>query len=425
MHGMKFSKKILPNGLRVITIPMDNPTVTALVLVEAGSKYESKKINGLSHFLEHMCFKGTVRRPSQSDISRALDELGAVYNAFTSFEYTGYYAKGKSNYFKEILDIVSDLYLNPTFPEEEIKKEKGVIFGEIDMYEDQPKDKVGDIFVELLYGDQPAGRKILGTKQSVGRLLRKDFIDYRNKHYVPEATTVVITGGIKEKESFAEVSKIFGSVKKGSKVGKVPAREKQSSPQVRIHQKKTDQTHLIVGVRTFSLFDKRNPTLSILSGVLGAGMSSRLHLKIRDELGLGYYVGCGADDFTDHGFFAASAGVKSSRAEEAIRAIIGEFKRLTKEKVGKRELDKVKESLSNRMWMGLESSSAVANFFGGQEVMRKPIETPEEVEKKIRMVTPEAIKKLAREIFKDKYLNLALVGSHKNITAFKKILMFR
>src|SRR3990167_8425902 len=192
---MKFKKKILKNGLRVITAPMNGaPTVTALILVETGSKYETKKINGLSHFLEHMCFKGTTMRPMARDISTELDALGTHYNAFTSQEYTGYYVKGDAKHFKKLFDVVSDIYLNSTFPETEMEKEKGVIIEEINMYEDTPSRHVQDLVMKLLYGDQPAGWNIAGEKENIRAMKRQDFTEYKRKHYLPEATVIAVAG---------------------------------------------------------------------------------------------------------------------------------------------------------------------------------------------------------------------------------------
>jgi len=183
---MKFSKKTLKNGLRVITVPMkDNPTATVLVLCEAGSKYETKKISGVSHFLEHMCFKGTTKRPKAIDISKELDALGSQYNAFTSQEYTGYYAKSDAKHFRQIFDIVSDIYLNSTFPDTEMQKEKGVIVEEINMYEDMPSRHVQDLMSELLYGDQPAGWNIAGDKKTILGMSRDDLVAYQQAHYLP------------------------------------------------------------------------------------------------------------------------------------------------------------------------------------------------------------------------------------------------
>jgi len=192
---MNFKKTILKNGLRVITVPMkDNPTATVLVLVEAGSKYETKKINGLSHFLEHMCFKGTTKRPKAIDISKELDALGSQYNAFTAQEYTGYYAKSDAKHFSRIFDVVSDIYLNSTFPNIEMQKEKGVIIEEINMYEDMPNRHVQDLIMKLLYGNQPAGWNIAGEKKNILKMKRDDFVNYKKAHYLPEATTIVISG---------------------------------------------------------------------------------------------------------------------------------------------------------------------------------------------------------------------------------------
>src|ERR1035437_474694 len=213
---MKFSKKVLHNGLRVITVPMkDNPTVTVLVLVEAGSKYETKKINGISHFLEHMCFKGTTKRPKAIDISKELDALGSQYNAFTAQEYTGYYAKSDAKHFRQIFDIVSDIYLNSTFPEAEMQKEKGVIIEEINMYEDMPQRHVQDLVMKLLYGDQPAGWNIAGEKKNILNMKRDTFVSYKSMHYLPEATVLVVAGKVTEKDVLKEVEKVFGSIPRG------------------------------------------------------------------------------------------------------------------------------------------------------------------------------------------------------------------
>src|SRR3989344_1122365 len=252
---MQFSKKVLKNGLRVVTVPMkDNPTVTVLVLVEAGSKYETKKENGISHFLEHMCFKGTTKRPKAVDISKELDALGSQYNAFTAQEYTGYYAKSDARHFRQILDIVSDVYLNSIFPEAEMQKEKGVIIEEINMYEDMPARRVQDLFMKLLYVNQPAGWNIAGEKKNILKMKRDNFITYRQSHYLPEATVLVVAGHVTPKTVLGEVNKIFGKISSGQKGLKIKVKERQKIPQVSVNFKKTDQTHFALGVRTYDLF---------------------------------------------------------------------------------------------------------------------------------------------------------------------------
>ena len=422
---MKFSKKVFKNGLRVITVPMrDNPTITVLVLVEAGSKYEEKKVNGISHFLEHMCFKGTTKRSKAIDISKELDALGSQYNAFTAQEYTGYYAKSDAKHFKKIFDIVSDIYLNSTFPETEMQREKGVIIEEINMYEDMPQRHVQDLMMKLLYGDQPAGWNIAGEKKNILNMKRDDFINYHQKHYLPEATALIVAGEITEKQVMSEVNKIFGKLVRGEKGHKIKVKEKQTKPQVLIGFKKTDQTHFVLGVRTYNLFNKKNTILSVLGGVLGGGMSSRLFQKLREEMGVGYYVRAYNDSYTDHGFFQISAGVDNKRINEVIQAVILECKKLKNFKVSQEELDKVKECLIGNMKLSLESSDDIANFYGGQELLKHKIYGAEEKAKKIRKVTASQIQTLARDIFANKKLNLALIGPFKNRARFLKILKF-
>ena len=423
---MNYTKTKLKNGLRVITVPMkDNPTVTVLVLVETGSKYETKEKNGISHFLEHMCFKGTEKRPTAHSISAELDGLGSQYNAFTGQEYTGYYAKSDAKHFKQVFDVVSDIYLNSTFPEAEMEKEKGVIVEEINMYEDMPHRHVQDLFVGLLYGDQPAGWNIAGSRENVRAMTRNDFVAYKKAHYVPKATTVIVAGKVKEKEVAKEIARVFGSLKSTAKSTKKATVDTQSKPAVHLAYKKTDQTHLVLGVRTFDTYDKRNMSLAVLATILGGGMSSRLFVKLREELGVAYYVRASSDNSTDHGFFEIAAGVSNDRVHEVIREILAECARMVKSPVGAEELAKAKEYMAGNMKLELESSDAWSNFYGGQEVMRKKIKTPEEVERLIRKVTAKDIQKIAQTIFTDKHLNLALIGPFEDTKPFLGELTFK
>lgn len=424
--GMKLKKKVLANGLRILAVPMaDNPTVTVLVLVGTGSKYETKAKNGISHFLEHMCFKGTESRPNTSDLSRELDGLGCQYNAFTGQEFTGYYAKGKAADFPKLLDIVSDLYLHPLFREEEIEKEKGVIVDEINMYDDMPMQKVYEVWMNLLYGDQPAGWTIAGQRDVVRGMTRKDFLSYRKAHYVAGATTVVIAGNVDANTAFKDVAQKFKDIPIHKKGSKKKTRDTQTDARVAVKHKETDQTHFVLGVRSFPLEDKRNPILSVLGGVLGGGMSSRLFHRIRDEMGVGYYVRAGNSASTDSGFFAVSAGVANDRLEEVLRVVVEEMETLKRDLVPEDELKKVKELLVGNMYLGLESSDDLADFYGMQEVLRREIKTPKEKERLIRAVTAEDIRKMARKIFVEKNLNLALVGPKKEEKKLKKYLKFQ
>jgi len=411
--------------MRIITIPMkDNPTTTVLVLVETGSKYENKENNGISHFLEHMCFKGTSKRPSAFDITKELDTIGAQYNAFTSHECTGYYAKSDYKKIDTILDVVSDMYLNPIFPEKEIEKEKGVIIEEINMYSDLPQRIVEREFFKLLYGDCPAGRDIAGPKENIQKMKRTDFIDYRSKHYVASATTVVVAGKINEKEVIKKITNAFKDIGKWKKDEKEKVVEHQKTPQVVVHYKDTDQTHIILGVRSFNTYNKYNPIIRVMDGVLSGGMSSRLFQKLRDEMGICYYVGSGNDTYTDHGIFSVAAGVDSKRVKEAITTILAEMNKLKTILIKHEELNKAKQHLIGNLHLGLESSDSQAMYLGGQEVLKKDLKKPEDIIKEINAVTALEIKFVAERIFKDGGLNLAIVGKFKDDKEFNGVLHF-
>jgi predicted Zn-dependent peptidase len=409
MH--EFKRVVLKNGMRVILVPQKESLATmAAVLVEAGSKYESKNINGVSHFLEHMCFKGTTKRPRPMDIAKDLDGLGAEYNAFTSHEYTSYFIKARNEVFDETLEILSDLYLNPTFDALEIEKEKGVIEGEINMREDMPQQKVWEVFMELLYGDQPAGWNIIGPKETVKKFTQKDFLTYRGKHYVGQATSLVVAGGFDEKNIIQKIEKQFMHLHRSAKGKKVKVKEEQQSPREKNHFKESDQTHLMMGFRAFDTYDERRYALQVLCDILGGGMSSRLWQRVREEMGAAYYVGVGSDLFTDHGMVAMSAGVHHEKAREVVKAGLEEFARLKKELVLPKELQRAKDHLIGNFFLSLETSDEIGYFYGGQEVMNMKLRDPKRVAACIKTVTAEEIRSVARQLFKEKALNVAVVG---------------
>lgn len=421
---MTFTKTTLKNGLRIITVPMkDNETVTVMALVEAGSNYETKDINGISHFLEHMCFKGTEKRPAASVINSELDSLGSQSNAFTGNEYTGYWAKAHYSKVENILDVVSDIYLNSKLSESEIEKEKGVIIEEINMYQDLPRAKVAEIFEELVYGDQPAGRPIIGPRENIKKMTREDFVKYREAHYVAKATTVVVAGKINEKKIIKSIEELFKNAPKGKKGSIAKVVESQKAPQAKVFFKETDQTHLILGFRAYNRYDKRNTILGLLSTVLGGGMSSRLFQKIREELGICYYVRSGKDALTTHGNFSISAGVSNSRVKEAISGILEEVRKIAQEPVPAQELRKAKDYIVGNMFLGLESSDSLADFYGFQELLHdKKILTPDDIVAKIEKVTAKEIQKVAQEILRNEGLNLAIVGPFKDEKEFLPLL---
>jgi predicted Zn-dependent peptidase len=419
---MKYTKKTLKNGLRIISVPMkDSETAIAMVLVEAGSDYEIKSNNGLSHFLEHMCFKGTQKRTGD-DIKYELDSLGSDSNAFTGNEYTGYYAKANHLKIDKILDLVSDIYLNPTFPEKDIDIEKGVIIEEINMNEDLPQRKVWDIWMKLLYSNQSAGQTIIGPKENIKKIKQIDFKKYHQEHYIPNKTVIVVAGKINENKIIELIKQKFEKIPKAKTSKKIKTIENQLKPQINIFEKKTDQTHLILGFRAFSLFDKRNKFLSLAAVILGKGFSSRLFTKMRDELGMCYYTRADVDSFTDHGFFAVSAGVGNARFEEAVKVIMEEFKKIRDIKISEKELQKAKDFLLGKLATSLETSDAWAMYYGFQELHHEKIETPEDIVKKINKITAKDIEKVLKQIFDISKFNLVAVGPQKITPSLKKLL---
>jgi predicted Zn-dependent peptidase len=421
---MTFKKKTLPNGLRILAIPMkDAPSVTVMSLIEAGSEYETKANNGISHFLEHICFKGTIKRPTSLDIAKEFDGMGAQNNAFTGNEFTGYYGKCHPKHTEKVLDIIADIYLNPQLPEAELEKEKGVIIEEINMYEDVPQQKVIEVFFSLLYGDTPAGWSIAGPKANIQKMTRNDLVAYRTSHYVADKTLIVVGGNIDTTDIFKKVRKAFKDIPTGKRIAKKKMVEKQTGPEIKIHHKDTDQIHMILGFRTFKSGDKRVPALKVLANILGGKMmSSRLFQRMREELGICYYVSAGANEFIDHGNMMISAGVDKTRLEEAVSGILGEVKKIRDEKIRPEELKKVKDYMIGTMYLGLESSDSLVEFYGGQEIMRETIKTPKEAEKEIQKVTAEEVQKLAKQIFANTNISLAVVGNVADEPGLKKIL---
>ncbi len=423
---MKFTQKKLKNGIKVMLAPMkDSLSATVFVMVHTGSKYETKGNNGISHFLEHMCFKGTKKRPTAMDISKALDEIGSQYNAFTSQEFTGYYAKAHPKNIDVLLDVISDIYLHPTFDPKELQKEKGVIIEEINMYEDMPHKQVDNVFAAAMYGDQPAGWSIIGTKENVKKMDEDDLRKYWQSHYVASATTVLVSGNFDTRSIVRKIEKAFAGIARSAKAKKRPVVEPQNRPKVLLKYKKTDQAHVSLGVRSFAGKHKLSASLKVLDAILGGGMSSRLFQKIREEMGVGYYLRTTIDEYTDHGYFSISLGLDSLRFVEVVKAILDECAKLKDELVSKTELEKAKEYLIGNTILSLESSDAMAEYFAIQDITGEEIMTPEGLIRKIRKVTREDVRKMAREIFSNDRLVLSAVGPVKPSKALKEVFRFK
>ncbi len=407
----KVTRVKLKNELRVILVPQAGSfATTVMVMVEAGSKYETREKNGISHFLEHMCFKGTTKRPRPIDIASELDALGAQYNAFTGQEFTAYYAKVKREHFGDALNVVSDLYLNPVFDPTEIEKEKGVIIEELNMYEDTPARRVGELFMELVYGDQPAGWNIGGKKEVIKKITRNDFLEYRAQHYLPQATIVVVAGGFNPKGAIRAIERHFSVLPNGTKGVKVRVKESQKKPQELVHFKESDQTHLVLGFRACDAHDERRFALEVLAEILGGGMSSRLFQSIREGLGAAYYVRADTDLYTDHGLFMMAAGAEHSKLELVIKTALKEFSKMKEEKVSAADLKKAKEHLLGNLFLSLETSDELANYYALEEVMGMKLSTPEALARRIQAVTADEVRHAARAFFKNDRLNLSIIG---------------
>lgn len=424
MAHMKYKKTVLPNGMRIITVPLaESQSAIGMALVETGSDYESKEQNGLSHFLEHMCFKGTTNR-SAEQIRLEIDGMGAATNAFTTNEFTGYYAKAHYSKIDKVIDFVSDLYLNPTFPEREIEVERGVIIEEINMYEDLPQQTVRDVWDILLHPDQPAGRSVIGTKENVRAFKQEDFMKYHALHYVPAKTVFVVAGNIDDKKVVAQIKGIFAKIADKKVVKRPKTKFSQVKPQVAIRHKKTDQTHLIMGFRSFDMYSEKNYALRVAATILGRGFSSRLIVRLREELGICYYAGSAAGAHTDRGEFLAYAGVTNARTHEAVGVIMEEFRRLLTEEIPAAELKKAKDYMIGNFSIRLETSEDMADYFGFQELLHEDILKPNEYVKKIQKVTTADIKKVLKQIMKEKGLNLAMIGpfAERDKESFEKLL---
>jgi len=423
MTNPKYYQKTFPSDLRVITVPMKNTkAVTVLVLVRTGSKYEQKEINGISHFLEHMFFKGTDKRPNTLKISETLDRVGGTYNAFTGKEMTGFWAKVESRHFDLALDWISDLFLNSKLRKKDIEKEKRVIIEEINMYQDTPMSFIRELWEKLLYGDQPAGRLTLGTKENISNFNRDKIVNYYKSHYGASNVLVCVAGDIKKQETENKIKNHFSNIIKNKIQEKPSVKEKQGGTAVYLHHKKTDQTHLCLGVRGFNLLSEERYPQALLATILGGNMSSRIFISVRVKKGLAYYIRTSSSANTDTGYLVTQAGVDHSNIDKAVKGILKEYKNLKNNKIQKEELKKAKDYLKGKMVLSLESSDTQASFYATQEVIEGKILTPEQKFKKIDEISVNDIKEVADKIFRPNKLNLALIGPFKDESKFKKLL---
>ena len=424
---MNYTRKVLSNGLRVITIPMPSfESATAMVMVGAGSRYETPQNTGISHFLEHMAFKGTEKRPNAQAIASLIDGIGGEFNAFTSKEVTGYFVKSAAAHVDLSLDILADMLSNSKLDATELEKEKGVILEEINLYEDTPARKIGDIFEGLLYGDTPMGWDIAGRKEVIKAITRQDFVDYMGSLYSADNITVVVAGGVDTLIIEASAEKYFGDMKSFDTLRHTKLVENQVKPDLTIKQKTTEQVHIGIGFRTVSIDDPKKHALSVLSAILGGGMSSRLFSEVREKRGLAYYVRTSSEHYEDGGNMVSTAGLDPKRVEEGIEVIVEEYAKFANGKANltQEELNKAKEYLKGHFVLELEDSRSVAAYYAGAEILEKEIEDPVQIMDKIEKVTLEEVEAAAKEFFKENTLNLAVIGNFDDRQRFEKLLKF-
>ncbi len=411
------------NGLKVITAPLPKTkAVTIMFLYGVGSRFESAQLNGLSHFLEHMYFKGTKKRPTTLDISKELDGVGAGFNAYTGEEMTGFFVRVSSEHFGLGLDILSDMLYNSKFDAQEIEKEKGVIIEEINMYNDDPKSKVYDVAQELVYANHPLGRNVAGAKETVSSFKREDFIKHRETFYQPSNCVVAVAGGGNAQTWLTQIEKRFKSLTNVQAPPYEKVIETQDKPALAIYDKKTDQAHFILAFRALKRSDKRHQISNVLTNLMGQMMSSRLFIEVRERRGLCYYINANTAEYHDVGVWYVSAGVDLTRIEEALTVILAEIKKVKDAPVSDEELKRAKENLKGHMFLSLEESMAVASLLAEQQLLLGEIKDPDVLAKEIDAVTKEDIQKLAQDIFIAKNINLAIVGPFKDETKFRQIL---
>ncbi len=430
---MNYQIHTLPNKLRLLSLPMPGvASVTVLILVGTGSRYEVRENNGISHFLEHMVYKGTKKRPGAIDIPTEIEGMGGAWNAFTSKDHTGFYIKAAVTHLEHIFDILSDVLQNSLLKEEEIEKEKGVIVEEINMYEDTPMQKVGEIYDELMYGDTPLGWYIAGSPASVRSFDRKTFTDYWGSHYVPSNMVVAVAGGVAATSNLQHTTynlkdlaeKYLGKWTDGKATGCEVAKVAQKGARVKLKTKKTEQAHMCIGVPAYQLNHPDRYNLAVMTTILGGGASSRLFDEIREKRGLAYYCRSSADQYPDVGHFVTQSGIVLSKIEEAVKVIVNEFYLLAqnKRKVTKDELSRAKELLKGHLILSMEDSRNVAGFFGSDLLIEGEVRTTEEIIKKIDAVAADDIVRVASDLFKQDKLNLAIIGPYEDEERFRVLL---
>src|SRR5436190_941873 len=418
-----FERQTLPNGVRVVTAPMPQAqSVTCSLMLAAGSRYETPETNGIAHFAEHMFFKGTERRPTARQIAGEIDAIGGEFNAFTGKEYTGYYVKSAAEHRDVALDVLVDMIRHSRFEPEEVEREKGVIVEEMNMYYDTPRDFIGGLYDELLYGDQPLGWDIIGRKETVRAATRDTFLEYIGRWYKPERLVVGIGGKI-DGDLLPRLEELLGDLDGRSEPGPQPVElSVNGGARVKLRTKQSDQAHICLGVRSYPLEHPDRYVLQLLATVLGGGMSSRLFSEVRERRGLAYYVFGLNHSYTDAGSLYSQAGVDINRIDEAVTTIVRELRRVAEEPIPADELEKARSFAKGRFVLQLESPQGLIMFGLRREVLEGRAAEPDEVVAGLDAVTAEDIQRVATDVVATQGLSLALIGPFDDADRFEKLL---
>jgi predicted Zn-dependent peptidase len=406
-----FERQTLPNGLRLLTAPMDHAqSVSCFIMLAAGSRYETRDTSGIAHFAEHMFFKGTEQRPTARDIGSEIDGIGGEFNAFTGKEYTGYYVRCAGEHRSIALDVLVDMLRHSKFDSDEIEREKGVIVEEMNMYFDTPRDYISGVYDALLYGDQPLGWDIIGRKETVRGATQDTFLGYVDEWYKPARMVIGVAGMIGEGLE-DEITRLLGDLEPAETGTPAPAAiQANGEPRVKIHTKASDQAHLCLGVPSYPLVHPDRYALQVLSTVLGTGMSSRLFTEVRERRGLAYYIYAINHSYTDAGSLFSQAGVDIERIDEAVTTIVAELGKIAEEPVPADELEKSRNVAKGRFVLQTESPHGLVMFGLRREVLEGQAVEPEEVLAGLDAVTAEDVQRVAQDVIGGHGLNLALIG---------------
>jgi len=404
-----YQKTVLPNGVRVITEQIEHVRSVAIGLwVGAGSRDERSGYEGISHFIEHMFFKGTKKRTARQ-LAESLEAVGGQLNAFTTKEYTCFYAKVLDEDLELAIDVLSDMFFSSLFDVKEIDKEKKVVIEEIKMYEDSPDELIHDLFSEYVWNDHPLGKPILGTVASINALTREKILDYLGHHYAPENLVVAVAGKIDDENALLRrLSDLFGSFKRGG------PRLLEGTPQgmavQRFVGKDTEQMHLIIGVPGLGQDDEDIYPMHVINNVLGGGLSSRLFQEIREQRGLAYSVYSYHSTYVDTGLFAIYAGTSPSNTREVVECILEEVQAMKKTGITAEELNRTKAQIKGSLYLGLESVNSRMSRLGKTELTYNRVLAPEEVVEKLERVTLEDVFRVMNRLWERGKISLAAIG---------------